>query len=83
MGFEVKKFNDVVKFDIGLSENNIAANMAEILHLNDHNSISITGRDLLCQLYSFEVKEFNDVIRFKIGRSEKQKWRPIWRKIDI
>ena len=47
MVFEVKESNDVIGFNIGLSQNKMAANMAEICHLNDHNSSSVTGRDLL------------------------------------
>ena len=47
MVFEVKESIDVVKFIIERSENKMAANMAEILHLNDNNSSSMTGRDLI------------------------------------
>ena len=43
MVFDVKKSNDVIRINIGLSENKMAANMAEIGNLNDHNSISVTG----------------------------------------
>ena len=45
MVFEVKESIDVIRFNIERSENKMAANMAEILHSNDNNSSSMTGRD--------------------------------------
>ena len=47
MVFEVKESIDVIRINIGRSENKMAANMAEILHSNDHNSSSMTARDLM------------------------------------
>ena len=72
MVFEVKESNDVIRFTIGRSGNKMAANMAEICHLNDHNSSCMTARDLMLVSFFmvFEVKEFNDVIRFNIRISK-------------
>ena len=47
MVFEVKESIDVSRFNIERSENKMAANIAENLHSNDHNSSSMTGRDLI------------------------------------
>ena len=47
MVFEVKEFNNVIRFNIGRSEKQMAANMAEILQLNTHNSCSVRARGLL------------------------------------
>ena len=47
MVFDVKESNDVVRFKIWPSKNKMAANMAEIWHLTEHNSSSVGARDLL------------------------------------
>ena len=44
MVFEVKEFNDVTRFNIGRIEDKMSVNMAEISHLNVHNSLSMGTR---------------------------------------
>ena len=47
MVFEVEEFNDVSRFNIGRSENKMAANMAEIRYSNDYISSSMRPGDLM------------------------------------
>ena len=72
MVFEVKESNDVMRFNIGRTENKMAANMAEIwyskwLYLEFYDS---WRPNVGVVFMVFEVKESNDGMRFNIGRTE-------------
>ena len=67
MVFEITEFNDVIRFNIRRSENQMAANMAEIYISSSESYRPVISVNFMV----FEVGEFNDIIRFNIGRSKK------------
>ena len=84
MVFEVKESNDVIRFNIGRSQNKMAANMADILHSNDHNSSSMTGRDLILVSTLWFSRSRNSMMSADLTSDEqKTRCRSIWRKFDI
>ena len=82
--FKVKESNEVMRFNIRRAENKMAANMAEILHSNDHNSSSMTGRDqiLVSTLWFSRSRNRLTSSDLTLG-DQKTRWRPIWRKYGI
>ena len=70
MVFEVKESNDVMRFNIGSTENKKAAN-AEIWYSNGYISSSMTVRDLMLVSSLWFSRSRNPMTsRFNIGRSE-------------
>ena len=84
MIFEVKEFKDVKRFNIGRSENKMAANKAEIWYLNGYISSSITARDpiLVSTLWFSRYKNLMISSDLKLDE-QKTRCRSIWLKFDV
>ena len=84
MVFEVKEFNDVIRFNIRPSEDKMAANMMEICHLNDYNSSDMTARDPILVSTLWFSRSRNSATSSDLTLDYQQtRWTPIWWKFDI
>ena len=84
MVFEVKESNDVIRFNIGRSENKIAANMAKIWYSNGYISSSMTATDLMLVPFLWFSSSRNSMMSADLTLDDqKTRWRPIWQKFGI
>ena len=73
MVFEVKEFNGVIRFNIGLSENMMAANMAEIWYSNGYILSTMTARDLMFVLSLWFSRSRNSMMSADLALSDQER----------